>query len=112
MRPKARARGIRAGVGCLLCAGILGGAGAAEASAATLIKSDLEFVLEQIKVAEAHARGGALFGTGPNQVSNPLFPYGLRTVGGEDNNLLPGQREYGAADNVFTRLAPPAFKPS
>src|SRR5688572_4002159 len=111
MRPKLNTRALRAGLGCLVCAGALG-AGAAQAQAATLIKSDLEFVLQQIKIAEGHAAGGSLLGPGANQISNPLFPYGLRTVSGEDNNLIPDQREFGAADNVFTRLAPPSFKPA
>ena len=90
MRPKLSVRGIRTGLGCMLCAGLLSGAAATEAQATTLIKSDLEFVLQQIKIAEAHAAGGALSGTGANQISNPLFPYGLRTVDGEDNNLIAG----------------------
>src|SRR3712207_1136740 len=109
MRRRITARTLRAQLGCLLCATAIGGAGAAEASAATLIKSDLEFVLQQIKVAEAHSAGGALSGPGPLQVANPLFPYGLRTVDGRDNNLLPGQRDFGAADTLFTRLTPPGF---
>jgi Ca2+-binding RTX toxin-like protein len=91
---------------------LFGGAGVAEAEAATLIRSDLDFVLEQIKISENHAAGGQLSGTGPNQISNPLFPYGLRTVDGEMNNLIPGQKEFGAADNVFERLVPPLFRPA
>jgi hypothetical protein len=96
----------------MLCAGALSGAAATEAQATSLIRSDLDFVLQQIKIAEAHSAGGALSGTGPNQISNPLFPYGLRTVTGEDNNLIPGQGRYGAADNIFTRLLEPAFAPA
>jgi hypothetical protein len=112
MPRKARRRRIRTGVGVLSAAVLFGGAGVAEAEAATLIRSDLDFVLEQIKISENHAAGGQLSGTGPNQISNPLFPYGLRTVDGEMNNLLPGQKEFGAADNVFNRLVPPLFRPA
>ena len=112
MRPKMGMRRIRAGLGCVLCAGVLSASAATEAQATSLIRSDLEFVLEQIEVAEAHAAGGALSGTGPDQISNPLFPYGLRTVTGEENNLIAGQEHYGAADNVFTRLLPPVFAPA
>ena len=112
MPRKARRRRIRTGVGVLSAAVLFGGAGVAEAEAATLIKSDLDFVLEQIKISENHAAGGQLSGTGANQISNPLFPYGLRTVDGEMNNLLPGQKEFGAADNVFNRLVPPLFRPA
>src|SRR4051794_26181793 len=52
---------------------------------------DLDFILQQIKRAEAHAAGGALVGPGADQIANPLLPYGLRTVDGRWNNLLPGQ---------------------
>ncbi|ODT08495.1 MAG: hypothetical protein ABS58_02165 [Mesorhizobium sp. SCN 65-20] len=70
------------------------------------IKSDLEFILAQIKIAEDHAlyeqTGGAqgkpLFG--PNG-SVPAYnvSWGLRTVDGTYNNLL--HPEWGAADNEF-----------
>lgn len=53
-----------------------------------LILSDLEFILAQIKIAEAHAAGGELFGPGPNQVSSPLLPFGPRTVDGRDTNII------------------------
>jgi Ca2+-binding RTX toxin-like protein len=73
---------------------------------------DLEFILEQIKRSEAHAAGGQLSGTGPNQISSPLLPYGLRTVDGTFNNLIPGQEKFGSADQIFPRLLAPVFRPA
>jgi Ca2+-binding RTX toxin-like protein len=106
-----KSRRLRAALGGVLGAGlIVAGTGASEAEAVTLIKSDLDFILQQIKMAENHAAGNPLLGTGPLQVSNPLFPYGLRTVDGRDNNLLPGQGNFGAADQRFPRLTSPLFR--
>ena len=68
------------------------------AQAVTLNGPDLEFILHQIKRSEAHAGGGTLLGSGPNQVANPLLPYGLRTVNGELNNLNAGREKFGAAE--------------
>lgn len=77
-----------------------------EGNVVQYIKSDLEFILAQIKIAEDHAlyeqTGGAqgrpLFG--PNG-SVPAYnvSWGLRTVDGTYNNLL--HPEWGAADNEF-----------
>src|SRR5680860_596807 len=72
---------------------------------ATMNKADLVFVLDQIKIAEAHAAGTPL----TDLVVNPLLNYGLRTVDGTDNNLIPGQSEFGAADNLFPRALDPVF---
>ncbi len=72
--------------------------------------SDLRFIRQQIRIAEAHAAGGQLLGPGPDQIPHPTLPYGLRTVDGRFNNLQPGQREYGAADRTFPRLLPPDFR--
>ncbi|MHA6689753.1 peroxidase family protein [Devosia sp. A449] len=66
----------------------------------SLVKHDLEFILKQIKIAEAHAAGGDL----ASLVGNPLAPYGLRTVDGSYNNLVPGRTEWGAADNPFSPI--------
>ncbi len=77
----------------------------------TYIKSDLEFILAQIKIAEDHALyersggtlGKPLFGTGVNgqTASIPTYnlSWGLRTVDGTYNHLL--SPELGAADNEF-----------
>ena len=82
--------------------------------------SDLSFILKQIKIAENHvatttsATGpcGSLLGTGPNQLASPLVSFGLRTVDGSCNNLVPGQEFHGAADQVFPRLTTPVFGPA
>ncbi|SFQ30815.1 peroxidase family protein, partial [Pseudomonas borbori] len=70
-----------------------------------LIRSDLQFILDSIKVAERHAAGEDLLSLIPHERS----PIGLRTVTGEDNNLLFGQSQFGAADTVFPRLLDPVF---
>jgi len=84
----------------------------------TITPSDLSYILKQIKVAEAHVRNttsatgpcGALIGTGPNQLPSPLLSFGLRTVDGSCNNLVPGRGRIGAADEVFPRLTTPVFR--
>ena len=63
-------------------------------------KSDLEFILKQIFIAEAHASGASL----SDLLPNTQVPFGLRTVDGSFNNLVAGQSEFGAADNSFLRL--------
>ena len=72
----------------------------------TYIKSDLEFILEQIKISEAHvlyletdgAEGAPLFGESlnANPASIPAYniAWGLRTVDGTYNHLLPGQETW------------------
>ncbi|HXE67920.1 MAG TPA: hypothetical protein VN523_01105, partial [Hyphomicrobiaceae bacterium] len=70
------------------------------------IKSDLEFILQQIMIAEQHADGADLLSLLPNS----LVPFGLRTVDGSFNNLVPGQSEFGSADNLFPRLTDPFFR--
>jgi Ca2+-binding RTX toxin-like protein len=86
----------------------------------TVTEADLAYILKQIKIAEYHAANttletgpcGALVGTGPNQIASPLLSFGLRTVDGTCNNLQPGQENFGAADQPFTRLTTPEFKPA
>ncbi len=85
------------------------------------IKSDLEFILAQIKIAEAHAAGQPLYGPG-GLIPTYNLAWGLRTVDGSYNHLLPGQEKWGAAGNQFPELVdatfdpaqniPPAFGPS
>ena len=74
--------------------------------------SDLAFILKQIKISERHARALAgteptapanpnpvsdpmycqsMIGTGPDQIPSRLLSFGLRTVDGSCNNLIPGQ---------------------
>src|SRR4026207_2091316 len=71
---------------------------------------DIRFIYHAIEIAQEHAAGGALLGLGPNQVNEPRFPHGLRTVDGSFNHLEPGTTNFGAADQVFPRLAPPLFR--
>src|SRR5262245_31322481 len=73
---------------------------------------DLRFIYDQILVAQAHAAGGTLLGTGPLQVSDPQLPKGLRTVDGSFNNLVPvpDQHLFGAADQLFPRALTPIFR--
>lgn len=88
---------------------LLGGAAAAliagtvttSAEAVTLSDSDVRFILDQIKVAE----GGSQSGTGANQIADPTFPRGLRTVLGTGNNRA--NPAFGAADRQFPRLLTP-----
>src|SRR4029453_17181074 len=70
------------------------------------IRSDLNFILDQIKIAEHHAAGENLVELLPNV----RMPLGLRTVSGEFNNLVQGQTEFGAADTVFPRVTTPNFR--
>jgi putative cell wall-binding protein len=80
-----------------------------------LIPADLEFMLRQIEIAEAHAAGGQLLCDDPTDTSykcvpDPALPYGLRTVDGSFNNLIEGQQFFGAADQPFPRLADPYWR--
>ncbi|AYC33300.1 heme peroxidase [Pseudomonas cavernae] len=70
---------------------------------ADFIKSDLEFILQQIFIAEANATGTPLSELLPNSV----VPFGLRTVDGSFNNLLQGQDGFGSADILFPSLVTP-----
>jgi hypothetical protein len=57
-------------------------------------------------LANHYLAGADLTGLLPNT----FVPFGLRTVDGSLNNLLPGQTEFGAADNQFPRLVDPVFR--
>ncbi|MFN0306195.1 MAG: peroxidase family protein, partial [Burkholderiales bacterium] len=72
---------------------------------ATLIRSDLDFILQQIFIAEANAAGASLISLLPNE----LAMLGLRTVDGSLNNLVPGQQFFGAADLLFPRVLGSTF---
>src|SRR4029453_10531590 len=75
-----------------------------------LIRSDLNFILDQIRIAERDAAGEDLIDILPN-IRSPL---GLRTVDGTFNNLVnfgpTDQTEFGAADTIFPRLTNPLFR--
>ena len=84
-----------------------------------MTKSDLSFILKQIQIAERHTRTltptepcSTLVGTETNQISSPLVSKGLRTVDGSCNNLQPGQETFGAADQLFPRIASKSFRPA
>ena len=59
-----------------------------------LVRHDLEFILEQIRIADAHTAGQDLL----SLVGAERLPYGLRTVSGMWNNITLGQQNFGAAD--------------
>ena len=66
-----------------------------------LIPADLEFILRQIEISEAHAAGGELLCDDPTDttgkcVPDPTLPYGLRTVDGSYNNLVAGREHFGS----------------
>ena len=74
------------------------------------IRSDLDFILAQIKIAEAHAAGQPLFGPG-GQIPTYNLAWGLRTVDGTYNHLLPGQEKWGSAGVQFPEPLTPVFRP-
>jgi hypothetical protein len=83
----------------------------------TVTPSDLQFILTQIKIAERHTATlsplepcSTLVGTAPFQIADALVSKGLRTVDGSCNNLIPGQETFGAADEVFPRIASKSFR--
>ena len=71
-----------------------------------LITADLQFILDQIIIAERNAAGEDIL----DIIANSRLPFGLRTVDGSFNNLVQGQTEFGAADNLFPRLLDPFFR--
>ena len=72
----------------------------------TLVRHDLEFILQQIRIAEAHAAGTPL----TELVDSPLFPYGLRTVDGSYNNLTEGRETWGQSGQPFPRMSEPDYR--
>jgi Ca2+-binding RTX toxin-like protein len=93
-----------------------------------LHRSDLAFILKQIKIAETHVASRTAegrypcssmldpTGTDPNKIptngtNGEVLPWGLRTVLGTCNNLLPGQENYGAADQPFPHRTERQFQP-
>lgn len=87
----------------------------------TVTRHDLDFILNQIKIAEHHAMGGDLLCDDRADMSwtcvpDPKLPYGLRTVDGSFNNLFPNTAQFpkrstfGAAGQEFPRMLAPEFK--
>ncbi|MFB0835264.1 peroxidase family protein [Arthrobacter halodurans] len=95
-------------------------------------QTDLEFLIKQIDIAEAHAEraipepdasplcgDGRTFdvatqtftdSTGDPCVGSPVLPHGLRTVDGRWNNLMEGQEGFGTAQETFPRLLDAEYK--
>ena len=67
--------------------------------------NDIQFILDQIKIAEAHASGTPL----DQLVDSPLLPLGLRTVDGSYNNFGVGREQWGASGEPFPGLAEPNY---
>ncbi len=78
---------------------------------ANFSRTDLNFLLEQIFIAEddSAAQQNGNFGALPGLVGDPTLSFGLRNVNGTYNNLVPGQSLFGSADRVFPRLLTPEF---
>ena len=75
---------------------------------ASFIKSDLEFILDQILISERHAAGEDLL----DLIPNTELAFGLRTIDGSFNHLTPGQTGLGAADFIFPRMLTSVFQPA
>ena len=122
---------VAAGVALAGLPGTQAAHAAPEGPGFALTVPDLQFILQQIKIAEAHAtREGnnlgqvvaptSLIGNGANDIPDPRLPWGLRQVDGRNNNLVSGRsvwsgRQYsatsgnsawGASDQPFLRLTP------
>jgi Ca2+-binding RTX toxin-like protein len=92
--------------------------------------ADLEFILKQIKIAEGNSTAHS--GTNARELTDiyvdalgnvvpqgtpgavlaipdPKTPFGLRTVDGSYNNILPGREMWGAANQPMPRLFEPTF---
>lgn len=69
--------------------------------------ADLNKILEQIRIAELHSEGLSLVDI--IGADSALLPFGLRTVDGSLNHLLPGQERRAAADELFPRLLDPNY---
>ncbi|MEY2582839.1 MAG: hypothetical protein QOE09_2688, partial [Ilumatobacteraceae bacterium] len=106
----------------------------------TITTSDLAYILKQIKIAEHHSaayRSGtnpdalndpdycnSLVGPAVDQIPDYLTSYGLRTVDGQCNNLVPQQpgvdgdpstpgatrQKFASADQPFPRRTNPVFR--
>src|SRR5262245_57333134 len=76
----------------------------------SFVRHDLDFILQQILIAEANATkegadGRPVAGTPLSElIPDPHLPWGLRTVDGKNNNIIPGREDWGSADQPFPRL--------
>ncbi|NDC59444.1 MAG: heme peroxidase, partial [Alphaproteobacteria bacterium] len=62
-------------------------------------RSDLDFILDQIKMAEAK-----------QPPVDPHLAFGLRSLLGTNNNAVAGQSKFGSADQTFPRVTAPIFQ--
>jgi Ca2+-binding RTX toxin-like protein len=89
----------------------------------TVTTGDLKFILKQINIAERHSATLSASHPCDTQVASPddgipdaeqipdrLTSYGLRTVDGSCNDLIPGRETFAAADQPFPRLTKPVFR--
>jgi Ca2+-binding RTX toxin-like protein len=74
-----------------------------EDMAVKLNLADLQFILDQIKISEAHAAGTDL----ADLIPDPHVPWGLRTVDGTYNNFIDGRETWGSSGQVMPRLLEP-----
>ncbi|MFZ4566747.1 MAG: peroxidase family protein [Prochlorococcaceae cyanobacterium] len=72
-----------------------------------LTPHDLRFILSQVELAEAHARGVDLLQLLGGQERLSL---GLRAVDGTYNNVVPGQESFGAADRPMPGVLPQVWR--
>ncbi len=75
----------------------------------TLVLNDLEFILQQIKIAEANSTAHSGTSAVPlsQLIIDPHLPYGLRTVDGTYNNTIDGRQFYGSADQPMPQILQP-----
>ncbi|WP_336270584.1 peroxidase family protein [Vreelandella arctica] len=74
--------------------------------AVKLNQHDLQFILDQIKIAEAHSAGTPL----SELIDSPLLPSGLRTVDGSYNNFGIGREQWGSAGEIFGPITEGSFR--
>src|SRR3990172_12776036 len=92
------------------------------ASGFTVNSADLDFILKQIIIAEDASEAytpdtatktilQSIMDTyGLSAADTAIAPFGLRTVDGTFNSLVPGQSNFGAADTLFPRLTNPVYR--
>ena len=96
---------------CFLATGMLAGSAVAQSPSGDLAydRSDLNFILKQIEYAEQHVENGSSCDALLKLLPNASVPWGLRTVDGRCNSLVPGQENNGRADEFFTTSGETVF---